>query len=324
MRRKPLAISCLGRGCATTCAAVLLITVTMGCDGGTNEAAGWSSRQKNGIPRLRVLCTTTIITDLARNIVHDLAEVNGIMKEGEDPHIYDVRPRDVQLINSADLVLMNGLHLEATLTNVIDLHGPKGAIIRLAEDSRIKTLGSESTKGASDPHCWFNIEYFKVYTENTRDALVHADSDHAEKYRQHAEEYLRQLDELHRWVKQQVLSIPRERRIMITSHDAFQYFGRAYDIEVYAVIGISTDQQPTGRDKLRLQQLVEQRGAKALFIETSVSNALNDMVRQIAKATSSQIGGTLYSDALGPPETPAGTYLGMVQHNVKTVVEALK
>lgn len=323
MRLKTIPISSLERGCTTVCAAILF-TVIMGCDDGTKDAAGWSSRQKNGPHRLRLLCTTTMITDLARNVVHDLAEVKGIMKEGEDPHVYDIRPRDVQLIKSADLILMNGLHLEATLTDVIDHHGPKGAVIRLAEDVRIKTLGSESNKGAPDPHCWFNIEYFKVYTENTRDALAHADSSHAEKYRQQAKKYLQQLDELHQWVKQQVISIPRERRVMITSHDAFQYFGKAYDIEVYAVIGISTDQQPTGRDKLRLQQLVEQRSAKALFIETSVSNALNDMVRQIAKATNSQIGGTMYSDALGPQGTPAGTYVGMVRHNVKTIVEALK
>ncbi|MDH3583585.1 MAG: zinc ABC transporter substrate-binding protein [Phycisphaerae bacterium] len=269
-----------------------------------------------------VLCTTTMIADLARNLAGDHVLVRGIMKTGEDPHVYEVRPRDAQAIATADLVLINGLHLEATLAHVVE-HQARGQVAALAEDPRIKTIGGGKA-AAPDPHCWLNVEFFKIYTERARDALVKLDPAHAESYRKNAAAYLTQLTELHTWGREQIATVPRTQRVMVTSHDAFQYFGRAYDIDVFAVIGMSTDQQPTGRDKLRLQQMVEKRGAKALFIETSVSQALNDMVRQIAEATGARIGGTLYSDSLGAPGTEAGTYIGMFRHNVSTIVQALK
>ncbi len=276
-----------------------------------------------GPGKLQVVCTTTMIADVARTIAGDAADVRGIMRPGEDPHVYDVRPRDVQLIAEGDLILMNGLHLEATLTHAIE-HNAKGKIVRLAETPQIMPLESEQTRGAPDPHCWFNVQYFRVYAERARDALVEADPKNAEGYRARTESYLKELDELHEWVKKEIASIPRERRAMVTSHDAFQYFGRAYFIDVFAVIGISTEQQPKPQDVQRLESIVRERGVKALFIETSVSQTLNDIVRKVADNTGAKIGGTLYSDSLGAPDTPAGTYLGMVRHNTKTVVEALK
>lgn len=270
-----------------------------------------------------VVCTTTMIHDLAKQITGDRAEVLGIMKPGEDPHIYEMRPRDVQLISSADLVLANGLHLEATLQHAID-NNAKGKTVKLAETPLIIPLESEAARGAPDPHCWFNVSYFRIYTERTRDAMVELDPPNAEHYRIRSAEYIQELDELHQWVKEQINSVPREQRVMVTSHDAFQYFGRTYFIDVFAVIGISTEQQPKPGDIARLESLVRERNVKALFIETSVSQTLNSIVKKIADSTGVKIGGTLYSDSLGEPGTPAGTYLGMVRHNVRTVVEALK
>lgn len=273
--------------------------------------------------KLRVVCTTTMITDLAQVIVGDTAEVRGIMRPGEDPHIYDVRPRDVQMIAEADLILMNGLHLEATLADVI-AHNAKGKVARLAETPQIIPLESEATRGAPDPHCWFNVQYFRVYAERARDALIEVDAKNADAFRARTDPYLKELDELHAWVRDQIASVPRERRVMVTSHDAFQYFGRTYFIDVFAVIGISTEQQPKPQDIQRLESIVRERGVKALFIETSVSKTLNDIVRKVAENTAAKIGGTLFSDSLGPAGEPAGTYIGMVRHNTKTVVEALK
>lgn len=273
--------------------------------------------------KLRVVCTTTMIADLAQTIAGEAAEVRGIMRAGEDPHVYDVRPRDVQLIAEAELILINGLHLEATLGHVIE-HNAKGKVVRLAETPQIVPLESEQTRGAPDPHCWFNVQYFRVYAERARDALIEADPKHADGYRQRAEAYIKELNALHEWVGEQIGSVPRERRAMVTSHDAFQYFGRTYFIDVFAVIGISTEQQPKPQDIARLESVVRERGVKALFVETSVSKTLNDIVRKVAESTGAKIGGTLYSDSLGAPDSPAGTYLGMVRHNVGTVVEALK
>ena len=274
--------------------------------------------------KLRVVCTTTMVADLARQIAGDAAEVRGIMKPGEDPHVYKVRPRDVQMISEAQLLLMNGLNLESTLGHVIENNAEQAKVVRLAEAPEIVPLESERYRGAPDPHCWFNVRYFRIYAEGVRDALVEADPTHAEIYRSRAAAYIKKLDALHEWVGEQMAAIPREQRAVVTSHDAFQYFGRTYFVDVLAVIGISTEQQPKPQDIARLESMVRERKIKALFIETSVSRTLNNIVRKIAESTGARIGGTLYSDSLGPPETSAGTYLGMIRHNVETIVEALR
>lgn len=288
-------------------------------------AAGGAARAEDRAGKLKVVCTTTMIADLAQRLVGDRADVHGIMRTGEDPHVYEVRPRDVQLIASADLLLMNGLHLEATLGHVVKNNTAKGAkVVRLAETPRILPFESEQTRGAPDPHCWFSVPYFRIYAERARDALVEVDPKNADVYRKNAETYLVELDELHKWTAEQIASVPRERRAMVTSHDAFQYFGRTYFIDVFAVIGISTEQQPKPRDIARLEKIVRDRNVRAVFIETSVSQTLNNLVRKIAGRTGVTIGGTLYSDSLGSPDSGAGTYIGMVRYNVKTVVEALR
>jgi len=302
------------------CAILPAMFVAWGCG---SDATDTPSAGGDGSKRITIVCTTTMIADLARVIAGDDAEVVGIMKAGEDPHVYEMRPRDTQAIAMADLVLMNGLHLEAQLDHVVENHA-KGKVVRLAETEKIKPLGVDEVSGAPDPHCWFNVEYFIVFAERARDAIAEVDPKHADAYRSRAATYIDELKLLHTWAGKRIAEIPRERRIMVTSHDAFQYLGKAYDIEVHAVIGMSTEQPPTGRDKIALQKLVIDRGAKAVFIETSVSAALNDMVRQIADATGAKIGGTLYSDSLGDPATPESTYLGMFRHNIDTLAEALR
>lgn len=279
--------------------------------------------QKPADERLTIACTTTMIADLARNLAGDLAEVKAIMKPGEDPHIYDVRPRDAQTLSQADLVLMNGFHLEATLGHIVE-NNAKGVVVALAEKAVAKPLASENNTGAPDPHCWMNVEYFRGYAEYARDALIEVDPDHADTYRKNAERYIAKLDKLAAWVRQQVASVPRERRVMVTSHDAFEYLGAAYDIDVYGMIGISTEQAARPQDIEKLQAMIRERGVRAMFIETSVSETLNNLVRKSAEATGAKIGGTLYSDSLGEEGTPGGTYIGMMQHNISTIVEALK
>ncbi|MBT3470845.1 MAG: zinc ABC transporter solute-binding protein, partial [Opitutae bacterium] len=191
-------------------------------------------------------------------------------------------------------------------------------------DSRIQTLGSEDTEGAPDPHCWFNPEYYKVYVKKACDALSEIDPENAETYKTRTDAYLKEVDELHAWGKNAIAAIPPGQRIMITSHDAFQYLGQAFGIEVHAVAGISTEQDPSPQARLKLEFLVKKRGAKALFIETSVRDALNVMIKQIAKATGAKVGGILHSDSLGAPGSGADTYLSMLKYNLTTVVTALE
>lgn len=272
-----------------------------------------------------VVCTTTMIADLAKNLAADRFHVVPIMKPGEDPHIYSPKPLDALNIRKAKVVLRNGLHLEGNLGDIIKNNLASGALnVALAETEAIKPLGSEQYQGAPDPHCWFDVGYFKIYAQRCRDAFIEADPAGKDHFEKAAADYIGQLDKLDSEIKAKIASIPGGRRVLVTSHDAFQYFGRAYDIEVHAVIGVSTEQQARPQDIEDLKNLVEKRGVKAVFIETSVSAALNKIVKNISAATGVKVGGTLYSDSLGDENSSAPTYLDMIRYNVDTIVEALR
>ena len=302
------------RRMAVALLAVAAIAGLSGCGGGASN---------DGRPI--VVATTTMIADAVRVIGGDDVNVVSIMREGEDPHSYDVKPRDATVIAEADLVLMNGLHLEATLAHIVD-DNAEGAVVRLAEHEGIETLGDgPGANVAPDPHCWMDVQYFKRYAEGVRDALIAMDPEHAEGYRARAEAYLAELDELDAWVHEQVATIPEARRVIISSHDAFGYYGAAYGLEVHGVAGISTDQQVRARHIGTLEALIAQRGIPAVFGETSVRDALNNQINAIAEHTDAVVSDTkLYSDSLGPDGTPEGTYIGMIRHNTSAIVEALR
>ena len=293
-------------------AAALLLA---GCGGGEPSTDTGASGKKI------VVCTTTMIEDLGHVLAGDTLDIRGIMKPGEDPHIYEFTPQDTILIDKADLILMNGLHLEAQMGHVIDEHA-KGKVVKLASDRRIVT--TEDEEGAPDPHCWFHPEYYKVYLEKARDALVEIDPDNTETYKARADAYGKELDEIYAWGKTAIAEIPETQRIMVTSHDAFQYFGEAFNIQVAAVGGISTETDPTPQNRIKLENVLKERGAKALFVESSVRDSLNTMIKQIAESTDAKVGGELHSDSLGPKGEGADTYLTMLKHNLSTVIEALK
>jgi ABC-type Zn uptake system ZnuABC Zn-binding protein ZnuA len=208
---------------------------------------------------------------------------------------------------------------------VIENNLPAGALnVALGETSKIKPLESQQYQGAPDPHVWFNVKYFRVFAERTRDALIRADPAGTGTYRRAAAAYLKDLDALDRYARAQLGTIPKARRVLVTSHDAFQYLGKAYGIEVHAVIGISTEQEPRPQDVEALVKIVKERNVKAVFIETSVSPTLNALVRRVSERTGVRVGGELFSDSLGRADGPAGTYLGMVRHNVATITAALR
>lgn len=272
-----------------------------------------------------VIATTTMIADAARVVGgHDI-EVVSIMREGEDPHSYKVKPRDATRIADADLVLMNGLHLEATLGSIVD-NNAGDRVARLAEHPGVEPIRPAGGAGAApDPHCWMDVQLFMRYVEGIRDALVEMDPKHAEGYKDRAAAYLAELEMLDTWVREQIATIPAERRVMISSHDAFGYYGRAYGIEVHGVAGISTDGQVQARHIGELEDLVRQRGIPAVFGETSVRDALNNQINQIAANTDAVVSeAKLFSDSLGAQGTPGGTYIGMIRHNTATIVEALR
>ncbi len=274
-----------------------------------------------------VVCTTTMIADLARRIGGDRIEVVGIMKPGTDPHIYDATPNDLILFKKADLVLYNGLHLEGRLLDMIQGTGTRA--VALAEDPRIKLRGKADDSGAPDPHCWWNVRYFMVYVERAREALAALDAPGAEVYRQAAAQYLAELEQADARVRATLARIPERQRVLITSHDAFFYYGEAYGLTVDAVLGISTDAEVRALRASELAKLVVERQVPAVFHETSVSAALNQMVDRVVDLAARQghalrLGAEpLYSDSLGEPGTPAGSYLGALAENTRIIADAL-
>lgn len=289
-----------------------------GCDRG--KASGGSSGRK------LIVTTTTMIADLARQIGGDHIEVVGIMKTGVDPHIYDPTPDDSIWFRKADLVLVNGLHLEGKMIDMIEGVGTKA--LELGEDPRIK-LRRSAAASAPDPHVWWNVRNFIVFAEQVSDAFKKLDPAHAEEYDQKATAYVAELKKLDVAVTESIHSIPSAGRYMITSHDAFYYYGEAYGIEVDAVLGISTDAQAKADEPARLARITSDRKIPAIFHETSVSAAQNELVDAIRRLAKEKYGhdlriaGPLYSDSTGHPGTGADTYIGAVRANTRMIVEAL-
>lgn len=293
----------------------LLAAVSSGCGGaGRDQADG----------RPVVVTTTTMIEDLARVIGGEDMRIVGIMRSGEDPHLYDVKPRDATTIRNADLVLMNGLHLEATLKSIIDQHAT-GPVIAMAEHEDIKPLtGGEELAVAPDPHCWMDVDRYRLYVEQTRDAMIELMPEKKDLFHERAGAYLRELELLDGWIREQFQSIPPGQRVIVTGHDAFAYFGLRYEVQVHGLIGISTEQEPKPQDIEKLKALIQSNGIRAVFPESSLGGSLLQLLDKVARDSGAVVGGTLYSDSLGEPGTEAGTYLGMMRHNTATIVHALR
>lgn len=276
--------------------------------------------------RVRVVATTSIVADLAREIGGADAHVISLMGPGVDPHLYKAREGDVRRLANADLILYTGLHLEAKMGEVLERLGERSRVV--AVTSGIDTVGLLSPpefEGAYDPHLWFDVSLWRRAAETTRDALMAADPARAQVYRANAERYLERLDTLHAYVRRQAERVPASRRVVVTAHDAFNYFGRAYGFQVRGLQGISTASEAGTADVQALADFIVARRIPAIFVESSIPQRTIEAVQAAVRARGFEvrIGGELYSDALGSPDGPAGSYEGMVRHNIDTVVGAL-
>jgi manganese/zinc/iron transport system substrate-binding protein len=233
----------------------------------------------------------------------------------------------MSLLTNADIIFYNGLHLEGKMGDVLHKIGERKPVVPVAEAIDEERLRHPPQfAGNPDPHVWFDVSMWMRAAEATRDALMKFDQAHAEDYRKNAVAYLAKLKDLHEYAKTQLATVPRERRVLVTAHDAFSYFGGAYDVEVQGLQGISTASEYSVKDVQRLVALISKRGIKAVFVESSVPRRSIEAVVQGCKAKGHEvvIGGELFSDAMGRAGTPEGTYIGMVRHNVDTIVKALK
>ncbi len=301
-------------------AALAATLVVVGC-------ARHDARDAASAPRpLRVVATTGMVADIARGIGGDLVRVRALMGPGVDPHLFKASEGDVLRLQEADLVLYNGLHLEARLAHVFARMGGRIRAVAVAEAvPAARRLFAPGRERAPDPHVWFDVALWRLAAGRALDALAAADSVHAGAYRANAERYLASLDSLDAYVREQAGRVPPARRVLVTAHDAFNYFGHAYGFEVRGLQGFNTAAEAGTADVQELASFIARRRLPAIFAESSVSPRAVQAVRAAVRARGLDValGGQLFSDSLGPEASPAGSYAGMVRHNIDTIVAAL-
>jgi len=288
---------------------------------------GCSEQKTNDSGKLIVVATTGMIGDVVKNIAGDKVELTTLMGPGVDPHLYKTTKGDLDLLYYADIVFYNGLHLEAKMAEILKKMSSSKTTIPVAEvvDSSLLHY-PEHFEGFPDPHVWFDLSLWITAVENIGNVLQVKDTINADFYKKNTLAYLDTLRVLDNYVREQISLIPKNQRVLITAHDAFGYFGKAYNIEVRGLQGISTVTEAGLHDVTQMVDMLVERKIKAVFVESSVPKKAINSVVEGCKSRDHQIiiGGELFSDAMGQPGTSEGTYTGMVRHNVNAIVSSLK
>lgn len=274
-----------------------------------------------------IVTTTGMIADVVKNVGKDSVQVQALMGPGVDPHLYKATQGDLGRLQKADIIFYNGLHLEGKMGEVFEkLERIKNVVPVAGRIEASRLLSDPVYKDAHDPHVWFDVSLWSTTVDVVVDILSSEDAANATFYQQNGADFKEALALLDNWVKTQISTIAKDKRILITAHDAFNYFGVAYDIEVRGLQGISTLSEFGLKDRVDLVNFIVDNQIKAVFVETSVSqkniNAIIEGCQQ--KGHNVTIGGYLYSDAMGAEGTPEGTYVGMVRANVNTIVNSLR
>lgn len=285
-----------------------------------------NSKPDNG--KLNVVCTTTMITDLVNNIGGDLINTQGLMGSGVDPHLYKASEGDVSKLSNADVIFYNGLHLEGKLVEIFEKMKQMDIYTFALADQLDKStlIGSDYFASNYDPHVWFNIGYFKQFAIKVTKVLSEINPENAASFKSNLDSYLTQLTQLEKTITDTISTLAEEKRILVTAHDAFNYFGKTYGFEVVGLQGLSTATEAGVQDVQKLAAFIIEKNVKAIFVESSVPKRTIEALKAAvnSKGHDVAIGGTLYSDALGDAGTEEGTYIGMFKYNVNTIVNALK
>jgi zinc/manganese transport system substrate-binding protein len=273
-------------------------------------------------PRKRAVATMSIIADLVRSVGGDRVEVRALVGANGDAHVYSPTPGDAKEVAAAAIVFVNGLGLEGWLPRLVTASGSKAPTVVVSKGITPLRMADENHPGRTviDPHAWQSIADAKIYVANIRDALAAVDPPGKAVYDATAQAYLAKLDELESEVRTAIATIPADRRKIITTHDAFGYFGVAYGMSFIAPEGVSTDSEPSAKDVARIIRQIKKLKIPAVFLE-NVSDPR--LIEQIARETGAAIGGKLYSDALSEPNGPAATYIDMMRHNARELAKAL-
>lgn len=275
-------------------------------------------------PPLKVVCTFSILSDFVKIIGTDAVTVETIVPINTDPHTYQPTPGNAKALADADLVFVNGLNFEGWIDRLIAASGYQGDIIIAAQDVSPRSaqdIREDSEKTPTiDPHAWHNVQNAIAYIRVITNALITKQPQEREKIQARSQEFIHKLQDLEQWIIQQLNSISREKRIVVTTHDAFWYYGDAYGIQFLSPVGVSTDAQPSAASMASLIRQIQQQDIRAVFIE-NLSNSR--LVNQISKETNVKIGGVLYADSLSDEKGPAPTYIQMIRHNTSEIMNAL-
>ncbi|HZM07686.1 MAG TPA: metal ABC transporter substrate-binding protein [Methylocella sp.] len=293
-----------------------VITFVLAC---LSAASAWPAKAQAS-EKLPVVATFSILADFARNVGGERIKVTQLVGPDGDTHVYQPKPADGKELGAARLILVNGLGLEGWIDRLIRASGAKAPVVVTTNGIIAQQMREEGRIGP-DPHAWQSIANAKIYVVNIRDALIAVDPGGAPVYLANADDYLGKLDTLDKQVSAEIAAIPPGRRQIITTHDAFGYFGTAYGFRFVAPEGISTETEASARDVAKIIRQIKAQKIPAVFLENVTDPRL---VQTIAAESGAKIGGTLYSDALSAPDGPAGTYIEMMRNNIRELAAALK
>jgi manganese/zinc/iron transport system substrate-binding protein len=296
----------------------IMLLFAAGCAQKDNE-------ESNG--KIKVTSTIGMINDVVQQVGGEHVDAVGLMNSGVDPHLYKASQGDIKKLNEADIIFYNGLHLEGKMVDIFEKMSKEKPTIAVTKNiPESELLSPQDGSDGHDPHVWFNVQHWITATETIRDELIALKPELKEEFTANANEYIAKLKELDKYVREQIALIPEESRVLVTAHDAFGYFGEAYGVEVKGLQGISTASEYGAKDVSKLRDYLVENKIKAVFVESSVPKKAIQSVIEGAKEKGHEIkiGGELFSDAMGKAGTEEGTYIGMVRHNVDTIVKALK
>ncbi len=265
-----------------------------------------------------VVSSASIMWDMVNNIAGDKVVSKLIVPIGGDPHIYEPNPSDAQKVTNADLIFINGLTFEGWITDLIDNSGTKAKTITGTDG--LTPISSSVYKNAYDPHAWMDVSLSQVYIKNILEGLIELDPLNADYYKANHAAYSKKLVELDSYITKRIQEIPVAQRLLITSHDAFSYYGKKYGMRVEGVIGISTESEAQTSDMLRVVKAIKDSGVPAIFIETTINPKL---LKQIAKDNNVSIGGALFADSIGEKGSGGNSYYDMLKSNTDIIVNAL-
>ena len=284
------------------------------------------AKPKDG--KFHIVTTTSMITDLVENIGGEKVIVQGLMGAGVDPHLYKASEGDVSKLSNADMILYSGLHLEGKLVEVFEKMKKQNINTVAISDAldKKKLIGSTLFESNYDPHIWFDVKNWEQITVFVQEQLSAAMPENKEYFKANADQYLEKLKILQEELKAEIATLPEDKRRLVTAHDAFNYFGKAYQFDVVGLQGLSTATEAGVQDVQKTAAYIIDHQVKAVFIESSVPRRTVEALQAAVNSKNHKvvIGGTLFSDALGNPGTPEGTYIGMFKFNVHTIVSSLK